>query len=104
MEADEQKRKVRLPDGRVIEIGGHRLTAISSLSQAIMDVAYGVTRGLTLVEVDESENTRRTIVVIEPVGLDKMADALDAQSKMVRQAAASWEGNAPPASRSLLQH
>lgn len=100
------KRVVKLPDGTICEVGEVQYAAISELTQAISYVALGATENLSVVQSDGFGTTRQRLysTTAEGAGLNEVADALSHQSKLARQMASAWDGNAPEGARSHLEH
>lgn len=106
MVAEGRKRVVTLPDGSTCEVGELQYEAIAELNLAISHVAQGVATNVVIIQNDGRLLTRQRLysMTAESAGLVEVADALVYQSKIARQIAAEWEGNARGEARSYTEH
>lgn len=93
-----------LLDGTTREVDDTQFHALESLRIAMDYVALGVTRSLSVVEINGEAVVRETLVSTDGSHLDVLAEKLAKQSTAASRLATLWEGNVPVASRSLRTH
>lgn len=102
--AHDRRYSFLLLDGTVREVNSTQFHALESLRIAMDFVALGVTRSLSVVEINGEATVRETLVTIDGSHLDILAERLAKQSKAASELATIWEGNCPVQSRSLSKH
>lgn len=94
-----ERRNVRV-DGVVLNVDAELAWMVEKLQLCIDEIVAGSTVGFSLIEI-KPEGTRPTFVTLDGEHADEVADALTRHSMAVRLWGSQWEGNAPPAARSL---
>ncbi len=102
--AHDRQYRFLLLDGTVREVDDTQFHALESLRIAMDFVALGVTRSLSVVEINGEAVVRETLVSTDGSHLDVLAERLAKQSNAASKLATIWEGNSPVANRSLRQH
>jgi hypothetical protein len=100
-EAHDRRYSFLLLDGTVREVDSTQFHALESLRIAMDFVALGVTRSLSVVEINGEATVRETLVSTDGSHLDVLAERLAKQSKAASQLASIWEGTAPVTNRSI---